>query len=502
MVALPWLEALAPRVAGAQTVAPKRIIPMFFPNGRAFFWNPSTAGVGAAWQLSPILEPLQPVKEKTIVLSNLQSYTACVGSDGLIVPTVNPSHARLPGTTLTCVDGDQVRDDIRDATGTRPEFANGISMDQLIVQTKTPETVLPSMQVGLSTFQSYCDGRHCSYSQSISWSAPEQPMYKDVNPQTVFDRLVTAGATDREGGVVASDPAVLEAAARRNRLKLSVLDGVTKSANALKPNLTYSDNVRLEQFLTSLREIETRVAAVANSMGQPTSTLGCNLTARPGFPAAYDLQNGDIPVGGSTPYDKEAHADVMNDLVVMALECDVTRIITYMLDDARSEFVYNHVPQREFTDTGSTVGGGTAGNFHGSQHAGERNNGFASINHWLTQKVSSLAQKMDAIPEGTGTLLDNSVIIYMSPMEGGNHAGYNLPFVMIGGAGGVLRTNQHIVFPPPVAAENDETATGNDRAVRDVYFTLMNQYFDMGLTSFGNENRPGISNELMTEILA
>jgi hypothetical protein len=213
--------------------------------------------------------------------------------------------------------------------------------------------------------------------------------------------------------------------------------------------------------MEAVRTVEQRATAVGGTM-----TDSCEAPSSPGVPATYGLAN------GTDGYDKGAHADAMNDIITMALSCDMTRVISYMLDDARSEFVYDHVTMREFDDAGSVEGNGQPGNFHGSQHAGEKNNGFASINHWLSQKVADLCLKLDAIPEGDGTLLDNTVVFYASCMRGGDHASNDLPVVLLGGGGAGLKTDQHIRFDA-------------DRPLRDLYFTLLNDVYGAGVDSFG-----------------
>jgi len=168
----------------------------------------------------------------------------------------------------------------------------------------------------------------------------------------------------------------------------------------------------------------------------------------------------------------------MIDLVTMAFQCDITRVVSFMLDDARSDFVYDFLTERKFTDTGSTPGTSKVAGYHGLQHAGDRNNGFATIGWWNAQKAAELAQKLMAIKEGdAGNALDNTVITFASGMHGGNHDAQNLPIALIGGggrtAGGtVLKTNQHFAF----AAEH---------RLADVHLTVMQKVFGCPDASFG-----------------
>ncbi len=473
-LALPWLESLAPKAARAQALAyPKRFLPIFFPNGSAEWWRPAATGLGDAWQLSPILQPLSNFKKKMIVLTGMENYSAFQADN----PDVEPSHGRAPGAFMACVDGSLVREQLG------VDEANGVSADQVIAQ--HPDyaglTALPSMQVGLSTWYSYCDGKPCSYSRSISWKSATQPMYKDVDPLTVFNQIVgAAGPTDGGDGSATPDPA----AQKRAALNQSVLDAVLENATRTRAKLGAADQLKMDEFLDSVRTVEQRATSLSAGMGN----LSCSQIAPPTLSATPDgFQD------NTGAYDKGTHFDVMNDLIVMALQCDVSRVVSYMLEDERSEFVYSHVKKRNFTADGSIETASEAcGNYHGAQHAGDANDGFASINWWQSLKVAELCSKLEAIQEGDGvTLLDNTCIVYASCMHGGNHFANDLPVALIGGAGGTFKTDQHVRFPD----------TPGDRPMRDLYFTIMNAYFGLGVTSFGVSTK-GAQNALITEILA
>jgi hypothetical protein len=465
-LALPWLESLAPKLARGQALAfPKRFIPIFFPNGTAHFWRPANPGIANGWQLSPILQPFEQLKSKVTVLSNVENYSPAQADN----PDVEPSHGRDPGLFLSCVDARLVREQLKS------KDANGTTVDQVIAQhaNYSSQTALASLQVGLSTIESYCDGQPCSLSRSISWKSPTEPLYKEVDPLKVFDAIVAASGG---GGGDAPDP-------EREKLRLlnkSVLDAVLENANRTKALLGKGDQTRMDQFLTSVRETEKAATAVSGGM-QMAGTM-CNTIDAPTLKASYGMANA---AGG---YNKGAHVDVMNELLVMALACDATRIISYMLEDERSEFVYDHVPRRAFTANGSGAGSGTCGNYHGSQHGGDSNNDFATINWWQSSKVAELCSKMNAITEGEGTLLDNSLVFYASCMHGGNHHTDDLPVALIGGGGGVFKTDQHVLF-------------AQELPLRDLYFTIMNSYFELGVASFGVSTK-GAQNQLVTEILA
>ncbi|HVJ19117.1 MAG TPA: DUF1552 domain-containing protein [Polyangiaceae bacterium] len=456
-LALPWMESLAPKAARAQATAyPKRFIPIFFPNGSAEWFRPTGVGAGANWQLSPILQPFEALKSKMNVLTYMQNWSAFNANNA----SVEPSHGRQPGAFLTCVDGSKVSDD------TGVDESNGISVDQVIASHANYSglTPLASLQVGASTWESYCDGKPCSYSRSISWKSPTQPMYKQVDPLEIFNTIVGAAPAPGGGGGGTPDPE----AEKRAALNKSVLDAVLESATRTRGKLGSADVVKMDEFMESVRAVEQRATMVSTGI----STLECSPITAPTMAATPDgFQD------NTAAYNKGTHVEVINDLIVMALQCDVTRVISYMMEDERSEFVYSHVPQREFSAAGSVEGnGGTCGNYHGSQHAGDANDGFASINWWQSVKVAELLSKMDAIVEADGrTLLDNSLVMYASCMHGGNHQCDDIPVALFGSAGGAFKTDQHIQFAP----------FPGDRAMRDLYYTIMNNYFELGVTDFG-----------------
>jgi hypothetical protein len=447
-LALPWLEGLEPPAARAQAgPARRRFVTMFFPNGTALYWRPQGQGAGAAWRLSPILEPLEPLKSRVTVLTNLENYSHFGTGLG-----VEPSHAQLAGAFLTCT---------KCAAGNVAR--NGTSADQVIARHVGAATPFPSLQVGLSTTESSPDGRHPANSRSVSWASPTEPLYKTVNPQALFDRLVSASPAP---GQDAEDPQ----AARRRALRKSALDYVLENATALQKQLGASDRARLDQFTTSVRELERRVQAVG-----PRVRAAC---ARPPRPAqAYAV--GQMPAD----YNRNTHAEIMIDLVAMALACDLTRVVSFMLDDERSDFSYNFLAARRFTAAGSTPDRGrVGGGYHGIQHAGETNNAFATITHWNVEKLAQLCTKLAAVQDGDGTLLDSSVVYFASSMRGGDHRGNDLPVLYVGSGGGALRTDHHVHF-------------GQERPLADLYITFIQRVFRLAEPSFANSR--GVIGEIV-----
>jgi hypothetical protein len=459
-LALPFLETLAPRRAAAAVAGvKKRYITMYFPNGTADFWKPS--GGGATWQLSAILEPFAPMKSKLMVIQGIGNYSPFGGH-------IEPSHGHNAASAWT---------------GTKAAGENNsISVDQVIANQivtangGTSPTPLQSIQLGLSTLDSSPDGIAAQNSRSMSWKDASTPLYKIVSPQAAFDRLVGTGAAMPSAmGNMTPDPL----AERRRLLRKSALDYVLADATSLEGRLSTSDKGRLDKFLTSVRSLETRVAMPSMQVGGGGN---CTNTARPTWTAA---------VGNTAPdYNRGAHATLMIDLTVMAIQCDITRVVSFMLDDARSDYVYNFIQERNFQGGGGTSVPGTApvGGYHGLQHAGNTNNGFATIGWWNAQRVNELATKLDAIKEGTGTVLDNTVIHMMSGMHGGNHDGQDLPIALVGGGGGVLKQNQYI--------------NGGGKNLADLHLTIINKVFGGTLAKFGTPMGNYTHGTMITDILA
>jgi Protein of unknown function (DUF1552) len=475
-LSLPWLETLAPRPARGAAAPIKRYISMYYPNGTTpNFWNPTAAGAGNAWAISPILEPLSAFKANMLVLGNVGNYSA-MG----VTATAQPSHGTNCAGAWHCYDP-------RKGSDSAP--GGGISVDQVIAGQIGAATRLPSLQVGLSTIDSYCDGAPCAHSRSISWAGPNVPMGKIVNPQTVFDKLVSAGAPTTVGpGTTPTTPMTTDPKLAQTRaLHKSVLDSVLAASTSLRAKLSMSDQARVDQYMTSVRDLEKLVAAPAMQVtGGGGATVSCAGQTRP--PEAYADMN--VPAD----YSRETHANIMIQLVTMAFACDLTRTVSFMLDDARSEYVYSHVPMRKFNAPAagmlSSPGTGTCADYHGLQHAGDNNDGFATITYWNAQKAAMMAQALASISEGGGTALDGAVIHFGSGMHGGNHDGLNIPMVLIGSGGGVLKQNAYV--------QMTGDAPGGGARLANLHLTLIQKVFGSSVGTFG---APGASTGILPGVL-
>jgi hypothetical protein len=465
-LALPWLETLAPRAARA-AAAKKRYISLYQPNGTAQYWMPTGTGSGAGWTLSPLLQPLQDLKAKLLVFGNIAN-SAPFGGETYTNNKGLGSHGADSASTWT---------------GSPPSGTgnvnNGVSVDQVVaglIAAGPDKTYLPSLQVGLSTHDSYGDGLPNQHSRSISWKSASEPLYKTVNPQAVYDQLIMGRPTGGTNMNPAPDPL----AERRRLLKKSALDYIIESSTSMELRLSTSDKGRLDRFLSSVRTLETRVAAVTPTI--PTGSAGCPAPpARPASPLSVSA----VPTG----YNRGDHADVMIDLVTMAIGCDITRVVSFMLDDARSEFVYNFLMERSFSPTGSTPNPANVpvGEYHALQHAGERTNnltpGFATIGWWNSSKAAQIMSRLAAMSEGdAGSVADNTVMTFASGMHGGDHLNNNLPVALIGSGGGVLRQDTFV-------------SAAKELQLADVHFTILKKVFGFAGSSFG------VGQTLVPEIL-
>lgn len=470
-LALPWMESLAPKTARAADTIRKRYLPIYLPNGSAEFWKPAGPGVAEGWKLSSILEPLQALKAKVTVLTNMENGTSFNADSSA---SVEPSHGRQPGAWLTCFDPGAVRAQLGLTEANYP------SVDQRIAKFLKGTTPFDSMQMGLSTTSSFCDSQPCSNSRTVSWNDKNLPMYKLVDPLEVFNKLA--------GVAMPSMPGMLPdlEAQKRIAMNKSILDAVMANTAETRALLGKLDQDRLDDFLDAVREVELKATNMSSGMGG----LACTPIAKPMGDANKPVNNNNYARQNSGTYNKGTHADVMNDLIVMAFQCDATRVITYMLEDERSEFAYDHVTKRTFGDTTSTAASGTCGEYHNGGQHGDPNE-FATITWWNVGKVAALCGKLDGIMEENGkTVLDNTLVMFGSAMHGSDHACSRLPLALIGSGGGTFKTDQHVQF--------------DKRWLRDLHHTVMTRMYGMSgadVDSFG-VTRANLPKTEIKEILA
>ena len=395
-IALPLLEAMRPALALAGNAAPVKPLRMAFlcvPNGIHMpDWTPDA--VGFDFELPFILEPLAPVKDHLLVLTGLTHDKGRANADG------PGDHARSAASFLTgCqpvkTDGANIR--------------VGISVDQVAAQKLGHATKFPSLQLGCEPGRGAggCDsGYSCAYSNSISWSSETTPMLKEVSPRQVFERLYSTHPPDSVG----------DSQSKRDLYQKSILDLVSDDARRLKSRLGQADQKKLDQYTTGLREIELRIARAE----QETAARLPEMNVPPGIPQDY-----------------AEHLRLMCDLLVLAFQSDLTRIVSFMLANEGSNRSYRFIEVPEGHHDLSHHGGDPA------KHAKIR-----TINRFHVSQLAYLMQRLKSIPEGEGTLLDNCMVVYGSGIGDGNrHNHDDLPVLLAGHGSGTIRTGRHVRYP-------------------------------------------------------
>lgn len=392
MIALPFFASLVPRRArGADPMRKKRFIAVYVPCGiNMVDWTPVDEGPN--WTLSKILTPLAPYRSRTLVLTAVNNTPG--RSDG------GGDHAAGTGAFLTCTH-------VYKTTGA--DIHNGTSLDQLLAPTLSDGLPFPSLELGTDGGAPVgdCDtGYSCAYARSIAWKNATTPLPKQTSPRGVFDRMF-AGYDPN------ASAAELE---KRKAYRKSVLDYALADATALRGQLGRSDQNKLDEFLSSVREVETRVDG-------PTNV--CQPGARPGD--GYD-PNADFA----------AVSHAMIELLSIAIQCDQTRVATLMIGNAGS---YHSHPQVGVVESHHEL----------SHHMGIQSNldKLTLINTWEVGELAYLMSKLDAIDDGDGhTVLDNSIIFFGSEIEDGDaHRHTNMPIIVAGGGSGAIATGTHRRMP-------------------------------------------------------
>jgi Protein of unknown function (DUF1552) len=402
-VALPWLEAMGLPAAAAQATAsgpvPRRMAFFYVPNGVHLpDWFPQETGPN--FVLPYTLEPLAPFKNELLVITGLAQRNADALGDG------TGDHARSMATFLTGTHPLKT-----DGAGIRA----GVSVDQVAAGKLGRDTRLPSLELGIErgAASGDCDsGYSCAYSSNISWRSANTPMAKEINPSLIFDRLF--------GGVTAANISPSERH-KRDLYKKSVLDLVLNDAQSLRGRLGVNDRRKIDEYLTAVREVEERI--------------GQNGTASKSLPAAGVTR----PRG--VPEDLGEHIRLIFDLIALAFQCDVTRICTFMYANEVSNRSY---PSLNVPD----------GHHDLSHHGGDpkKHAKLRIINRFHVEQFAYLLGKLKAIDEGSGSVLDNSMIVYGSGIsDGDRHNHDNLPVLVCGKGGGTIKSGHHLkVTPQPL----------------------------------------------------
>ncbi|MBM3808774.1 MAG: DUF1552 domain-containing protein [Acidimicrobiia bacterium] len=428
-VALPFLDAMMPARASAQT-RKVRLVAMEMVHGSAGstafgatrnLWAP--AATGSAFDLSPTaMAPLEPWRDYLTIVSNTDVRMA----EAFSPPEIGGDHFRSASVFLTQSHPKQTQgSDLKVST----------SLDQLYAQKFGQETPMPSMQLCVENVDQAGGcfyGYSCAYTDSISWKTEEEPLPMIRDPRAVFDQLFGIGATP-------------EARASRRRRDRSILDWVTESSKQLKAQLGAADQIRLADYLEDVREIERRIQKVEaqNTSGEARAIPGA-------------------PIGVPDSYDE--HVKLMFDMQVVAFASDVTRVVAFKLS--------RDVSNRVYPETGVNTG------FHIASHHGEREDriiDLAKINRYHVGLVPYFMKKLKETPDGDRNLLENSLLIYGSPMGNSNvHNHKRCPLFLAGHAAGALKGNLHIK-----AADGTPMANAMLGALRGI---------GLDLPSFGDSN--------------
>jgi hypothetical protein len=390
-LALPLLDAMVPSLTALQKTAAKpvtRFGVMYVPNGMVMEqWTPATEG--ASFELTPTLAPLAPYKDDLLVLSNL----ACVPTAG----RPGGAHAKASTRFLT---------DVSPPTS-ETWLDAGISVDQILAKQMSAFTQLGSLELSVESGDTAgaCDvGFACAYTNTISWLGSATPLPTENNPRTVFERLF--------GDAGSTDPRVRQARVRQDR---SLLDSVRDEVAHLQGSLGAGDRLKLVEYLDAIRDVERRIQKAEEQSGQALPQV----EHPAGIPPAYD-----------------DHVKLMCDLQVLAYQTDLTRVVTFMLGREFSGVTY---PQIGVPDAHHPI----------THHAlePEKIAKVVKINHYHVTQFASLLEKLRATPDGDGSLLDHTVMMYGTGMGDCNaHDPRNIPLVLAGGRSAQLKGGRHIRY--------------------------------------------------------
>jgi hypothetical protein len=391
-MALPLLDAMRPQAAcaAAAAEAPRRLAFVFFPNGAIMpHWKP--AELGSRFTLPKTLAPLAKHQQDLLVLSGLAHDKARANGDGA------GDHARSCAVFLT---GAQPR------KTAGADIKVGQSVDQVAAGRIGHLTKLPSIELGTEGGRQAgsCDsGYSCAYSSNISWKSAATPMAKEINPKAVFERLFGSGVEDARARL------------ERDFYRRSILDFVADDAAQLRERLGVTDRRKLDEYFSSVREIEQRIDRAAQE-------------AQARVP--------DLPAPAGVPREFSEHVRLMYDLMAVAFQTDTTRIATFMLANEGSGRAYREV--------------GVKDGHHGLSHHRDdkaKVEQLQKIDQFLIEQFAYFLDRLRTTPDGERTLLDNSLIVYGCAISDGNrHRHDDLPVLLAGHGGGTVRPGRHVKY--------------------------------------------------------
>jgi len=394
-LALPLLDSMVPAMTAATLSPAKPTIRLGFcyvPNGIIpKDWLPKTVGTG--FEFMPTMKPLEPFRDKMLVTSNLAQINGRALGDGA------GDHARAGATWLTGVHPKKTEG---------ADIHAGISADQIAARALAKETQFGSLELGLEEpyLAGGCDsGYSCAYTNTISWRGPTTPNPVEISPRAIFERMFGDGET--------TDP---KARLQRMAQDRSILDFVRADVARLSPGLGGRDKNKLDEYLESIRDIERRIQKAE----QQSATMKLPVMERPvGIPETF-----------------EDHAKLMSDLMVIAYQTDMTRVITFMMAREGSNRSYREI--------------GIADGHHSVTHHQNDPDKIAKtqkIDEHHVRSLAYLVKRLDETQDGDGTLLDHTLLVYGSSIRDGNvHDHHDLPLVLIGGKTANVRGGRHVRY--------------------------------------------------------
>lgn len=400
-VALPLLDAMIPASVKAAGKGPMRLGVVYVPNGMWPMdkWTPKTEG--PAFELTPIMEPLAKFRDKLTVVSGLAHKEA------MAIPTDGGGpHTHAFATFLT---------------GVRPKLTNGkdfqvgVSLDQVAAAKLGKETQLASLEVSLFLKDSVgsCEGGYaCVYTNTPCWRTPTTPLPMEHNPRALFERLFgDSDTTDQKTRLA------------RIHEQRSILDGMTTLASRFMGEIGPGDRAKLSEYLDAVRDTERRIQIAEKQ-------------------ADKEIPTAERPIG--TPSSFEEYAKLMIDLQVLAYQTDLTRVVTFAMEHEGGGRAY---PEIGIPDDHHTL----------SHH---QNNSVSidklvQIHRYHMKLFAYYLEKLQSVPDGDGSLLDNMIMLYGSALSDGNsHLHENLPLLLVGGAGGNIKGGRHNRYPDQTPMAN------------------------------------------------
>ena len=391
-VALPFLDAMVPAMSRASSVKPPvRMAMVYVPNGIDMRnWNPSYEG--KLEELPRIMKPLEPFKQDITVLGNLTHNAGRALLDGA------GDHGRCCASYLTGIQPRKTMVDIK----------SGVSFDQLVASQVGKNTRFPSLEVGMEDARQAgdCDsGYSCAYTNNLAWRTESQPLPPILNPRVLFERLFGTGAS-----------LTPEARARQNRYRRSILDMVSDDTHQLESDLGPSDRRKLDEYLSSIREIEHQIERAEKDNAQ--------------------LSPGTMDKPYGVPADFSEHYKLMTNMMTVAFQADQTRVITFL--------VTREGTSRAYPEIGIPDGHHPLTHHRNQLPLMEK---VAKINTYHVQQFAGWIEKLKSIKEGDSTLLDNSMIVYGAGLSDGNrHSHEDLPTLIAGRGGNAFKPGRHIVY--------------------------------------------------------